>query len=79
MDIDKLLTSFNKMSISYVKNEISKEENIDNLTSMLSKVSLSDKIDNNYKNMIFYWVSLQVDSINRRVLDKETLQYGLAF
>ena len=79
MDIDKLLTSFNKMSISYVKNEISKEENIDNLTSMLSKVSLSDKIDNNFKNMIFYWVSLQVDSINRRVLDKETLQYGLAF
>ena len=79
MDIDKLLTSFNKMSISYVKNEINKEENIDNLTSMLNKVSLSDKIDNNFKNMIFYWVSLQVDSINRRVLDKETLQYGLAF
>ena len=79
MDIDKLLTSFDKMSISSIKDKIRKEENIDNLTNMLSKVSLSDKIDNNYKNMIFYWVSLQVDSINRRVLEKETLQYGLAF
>lgn len=73
-DIDSILVnSFSNMNLSDIDKKIKNTSDIDVLDDLLNNLSLSDKVPNEYKKIIYYWVGLQIDTINKKLIEKEQL------
>lgn len=71
-DIDSILVnSFSNMNLSDIDKKIKNTSDIDVLDDLLNNLSLSDKVTNEYKKIIYYWVGLQIDTINKKLIEKE--------
>lgn len=62
-----------------IGNKIINTDDINELDYLLNNLSLSDNISKEDKKIIFYWVGLQIDSINKKLMEKEKSQICLAF
>ena len=75
---DSLIEQFNKMSLSDISKSISDTNDIDELSNLIDNLAITN-YSTIQKRQIMYWISLQTDTINKQLMNKETLQYGLAF
>ena len=71
-DIDSILVnSFSNMNLSDIDKKIKNTSDIDVLDDLLNNLSLSDKVTKECKKIIYYWVGLQIDTINKKLIEKE--------
>ena len=71
-DLDSILiNSFRKMTLSEINNKIKNTDDIDDLTNFLNKLTISEKIPVECKNIIIYWAYNQYETINKNMFEKE--------
>ena len=71
-DIDSILVnSFSNMNISDIDKKIKNTEDIDELDDLLNNLTISENVPKEYKKIICYWVGLQIDTINKKLFEKE--------
>ena len=66
-----LIDNFQNMNISDIGKKITKSNDIDELNNLLNDLTLSEKIPVECKKIIYYWVGLQIDTINKKLIEKE--------
>tara|TARA_B100000161_G_scaffold257498_1_gene221476 strand:- start:1058 stop:1303 length:246 start_codon:yes stop_codon:yes gene_type:complete len=71
-DIDTILVDkFNKMNLLDIDNKIKKIEDVDELTNLISTLTISENVPQEYKKIIFHWLGIQYHTINKKLLESE--------
>ena len=71
-DLDSILiNNFSKMTLSEINNKIKNTDDIDDLTELVNKLTISEEIPKECKNIIIYWAYNQYETINKNMFEKE--------
>ena len=71
--MQNLVSKFNNLDLSEMKQKISKLDKIEELNLLFDNLKISNKFNIVEKHKIFYWILYQSETINKKLFEREKL------